>query len=147
MREILQSELDPSGEVVVVESIDRLNVARQGDVWLAEVTASLRFTQDLSEVVAGLQEPGGAARSLTRLGLVMRFGSFEAGETRQYQQRLELIEGRNGWMRTEPRPPSESRSRDGRVSQSAAISRSRPKSSPMPLCATNIGLSRESRRL
>lgn len=102
VQEILQSELDPSGEVVQVETIDQLNAAEQGDVWLADVKATLRFPQSLTEVAQGMQENGGAAESLSRLGLMLRFGQFEAGETRPYRSRLTLIEGKNGWMRAEP---------------------------------------------
>jgi len=102
VREILQSELDPSGEVVQVASIDNLNVAEQGDVWLADVEATIRFPQSLTGVARGMQEDGGAAESLSRLGLMLRFGQFEAGETRPYRARLQLIDGQNGWMRAEP---------------------------------------------
>ena len=104
VQDILQSELDPSGEVVRVETIDQLNAAEQGDVWLADVKATLRFPQSLTEVAQGMQENGGAAESLSRLGLMLRFGKFEAGETRPYRTRLTLIEGKNGWMRAEPAP-------------------------------------------
>ena len=102
VRAILQSELDPSSEVVQVETIDQLNAAEQGDVWLTDVKATLRFPQSLTEVAQGMQESGGAAESLGRLGLMLRFGKFEAGETRPYRTRLKLIEGKNGWMRAEP---------------------------------------------
>ena len=104
VHEILQSELDPSGEVVVVESIDELNAAEQGDIWLVDVEATLRFPQSLTEVARGMQENGGAAESLSRLGLMLRFGQFEAGETRPYRSRLRLIDGDNGWMRADPTP-------------------------------------------
>ena len=106
VREILQAELDPSSEVVLVESIDDLNAAEQGDVWLVDVKATLRFPQSLTEVARGMQENGGAAESLSRLGLMLRFGQFEAGETRPYRTRLTLIDGRNGWMRADSTPES-----------------------------------------
>ncbi|KTG16856.1 MULTISPECIES: hypothetical protein [unclassified Guyparkeria] len=102
VQEILQSQLDPSTEVVRVETVDQLNAAEQGDVWLTDVKATLRFPQSLTDVAQGMQENGGAAESLSRLGLMLRFGKFEAGETRPYRTRLKLIEGKNGWMRAEP---------------------------------------------
>ncbi|MCL7745132.1 hypothetical protein LV476_09315 [Guyparkeria hydrothermalis] len=102
VREILQAELDPSREVVVVESIDNMNAAQQRDMWLVDVEATLRFPQSLTEVAEDMQENGGAMESLTRLGLMLRFGQFEAGETRPYRTRLRLIDGKNGWMQAEP---------------------------------------------
>lgn len=102
VQSILQEELDPSGEVVIVAAIDQLNAAQQDDVWVVDVKATLRFPQSLADVAKGMQEDGGAAESLSRLGLMLRFGQFEAGETRPYRARLKLIEGKNGWMRAEP---------------------------------------------
>ncbi|HER35484.1 MAG: hypothetical protein JXJ30_04835 [Halothiobacillaceae bacterium] len=102
VRDILQSALDPTGEVVMVETIDRLNVAQQGALWVADVTATLRFPRSLTAVVGEMGEDGSATQTLTRLGLMMRFGPFKAGETRVYDRRLRLIEGRNGWMQAEP---------------------------------------------
>jgi len=102
VRSILQEGLDHTGEVVVVDSIDEMNAARQDDVWVVDVKATLRFPQSLADVAKGMQEDGGAAESLGRLGLMLRFGQFEAGETRPYRTRLKLIEGKNGWMRAEP---------------------------------------------
>ena len=102
VQEILQAELDPSGEVVRVASIDRMNAAEQGDVWLVDVEATLLFPRSLGDVARGMQEQGGAAENLSRLGLMLRFGKFEAGETRPFRTRLKLIDGKNGWMRAEP---------------------------------------------
>lgn len=102
VREILQTELDPAGEVVVVESIDNMNAAQQHDIWLVDVEATLRFPQSLTEVAEDMQKNGGAMESLSRLGLMLRFGQFEAGETRPYRTRLRLIDGKNGWMLAEP---------------------------------------------
>ncbi|MFA7522172.1 MAG: hypothetical protein WCY71_04545 [Halothiobacillaceae bacterium] len=102
LQSILQQELDPSGEVVVVDSIEQMNIAEQGDIWLVDVKATLRFPQSLAEVVRDMQEDGDLAQNLGRLGLMLRFGQFEAGETQPYQTRLKLIKGRSGWMRAEP---------------------------------------------
>ncbi|HSH84748.1 MAG TPA: hypothetical protein VK979_06280 [Guyparkeria sp.] len=102
LQSVLQQELDPSGEVVVVDSIEQMNAAEQDGIWLVDVEASLRFPQSLAAVVRDMQEDGDLAQNLGRLGLVLRFGQFEAGETQPYQTRLELIKGRSGWMRAAP---------------------------------------------
>ncbi len=98
---LLQQQVDPRAEVVVVERIDSMNAAERGEVWLVDVEATLLFPRDLADVARdmGDSESGETALDhLGRLGLVLRFGEFEAGETRPYRTRLELIEGRDGWM-------------------------------------------------
>ncbi len=98
---ILQEQVDPGVQVVIVERIDRLNAAERGDVWLVDVEATLRFPRGLADVARDMRQAGSGHEALGRLGLVLRFGEFEAGETRPFQTRLKLIEGRDGWMRAQ----------------------------------------------
>ena len=96
---VLQEQIDPRAEVVIVERIDSMNAAERGDVWVVDVEATLLFPRDLADVARELGSSGeGALDHLGRLGLMLRFGEFEAGDTRPYRTRLELIEGRDGWM-------------------------------------------------
>ena len=104
VQRILQDRLDPGAEVVIVERIDSMNAAEQGETWLVDVEATLRFPRDLADVAGDLgsgKSAEGPLDSLGRLGLMLRFGEFEAGETRPYRARLELIKGQNGWMPAE----------------------------------------------
>ncbi|MFO7582435.1 hypothetical protein [Guyparkeria sp.] len=97
----LQQQIDPRAEVVIVERIDSMNAAERGEVWLVDVEATLRFPRDLADVardMGGADAGESALDHLGRVGLMLRFGEFEAGETRPYRTRLELIEGRDGWM-------------------------------------------------
>lgn len=96
---ILQEQVDPGAQVVIVDRIDQLNVAEREDVWLVDVEATLRFPRGLADVARDMRQAGSGREALGRLGLVLRFGEFEAGETRPFQTRLKLIEGRDGWMR------------------------------------------------
>ncbi|MFP4639344.1 MAG: hypothetical protein ACLFMY_02755 [Guyparkeria sp.] len=84
---------------MIVERIDSMNAAARGDVWVVDVEATLLFPRDLADVARELGSSGeGALDHLGRLELMLRFGEFEAGDTRPYRTRLELIEGRDGWM-------------------------------------------------
>lgn len=101
VQHLLQEHVDPKAEVVVVERIDSMNAAERGETWVVDTEATLRFPKALGDVARELGESGsaeGPLDSLGRLGLMLRFGEFEAGETRPYRARLELIEGQNGWM-------------------------------------------------
>jgi hypothetical protein len=101
VQRLLQERIDPTAEVVVVERIDSMNAAERGETWVVDTEATLRFPKALGDVARELGESrsaDGPLDSLGRLGLMLRFGEFEAGETRPYRARLELIEGQNGWM-------------------------------------------------
>ncbi|MGM0516997.1 MAG: hypothetical protein ACQER6_05295 [Pseudomonadota bacterium] len=101
VQHLLQEHVDPKAEVVVVERIDSMNAAERGETWVVDTEATLRFPKALGDVARELGESGsaeGPLDSLGRLGLMLRFGEFEAGETRPYRARLELIEDQNSWM-------------------------------------------------
>ena len=107
VQRILQDRIDPGAEIVIVERIDSMNAAERGDRWLVDVEATLKFPRDLAEVAGDLgggESAQGPMGSLGRLGLMLRFGEFEAGETRPHRARLELIKGRNGWMPADGAP-------------------------------------------
>jgi len=104
VRQILQSQIDPKGEVVVVSKIDKLNAAKKGDHWLADVDATLTFQRSADDLTRGVQDaPSGngvhnLVQSLSQVGLVLKFGAFKKGETQPYHTRMTLIRGDQGWM-------------------------------------------------
>ncbi len=105
VRQILQDQLDPSGKVIVVQSIDHLNAVKpenpQNPRWTVDVTATLRFQQSAAGVAATLQNADSVPNFLStagQIGLMLQFGNFKAGETQTYRTRLELLKGSSGWM-------------------------------------------------
>lgn len=101
VRQILQDQIDPSGKVVIVQSIDSLNAAEQGQQWLVDVNATLLFKKSAEQLAQSLQAPSSGAGMLGtmgQIGLVLQFGNFKAGQTQAYQARLVLLHGSGGWM-------------------------------------------------
>lgn len=101
VRQILQDQIDPSGKVVIVQSIDSLNAAEQGQQWLVDVNATLLFKKSAEQLAQSLQAPSSGAGMLGtmgQIGLVLQFGNFKAGQTQAYQTRLVLLHGSGGWM-------------------------------------------------
>ncbi|OYY56402.1 MAG: hypothetical protein B7Y53_01890 [Halothiobacillus sp. 28-55-5] len=105
VRQILQDKLDPSGQVIVVQTINTLNAAAPADAqnprWMVDVTATLLFKQSAAEVAGALQNANSVPNFLSTAGqisLMLQFGNFKAGETQAYHTRLVLLKGSSGWM-------------------------------------------------
>lgn len=101
VRQILQDQIDPSGQVVVVQSIDALNAAEQAPNWIVDVKATLLFKKNVQQLAQSLEHAASGSDMLGtvgQIGLALRFGNFKAGETQPYQTRLVLLHGSAGWM-------------------------------------------------
>ncbi len=105
VRQILQDKLDPSSQVIVVQTINTLNAAKpaaeQNPRWMVDVDATLLFKQSAAEVASALQNTRSVPNFLSTAGqisLMLQFGNFKAGETQAYHTRLVLLKGSSGWM-------------------------------------------------
>lgn len=101
VRQILQDQIDPTGKIIVVQSIDHMNAAEHDKQWAVDVSATLVFKKSAEQLAQSLQAPGSGAGllgTMGQIGLVLQFGNFKAGQTQAYQTRLALWRGANGWM-------------------------------------------------
>lgn len=88
-----------------VVSVKKLNgISRDNNHYDAEVEYKLRFSVDLQDAAARLQQQNGSifAAGLEATTLGLAYGNFKKGDTLQKKEWIHFIDSEQGWLIDEP---------------------------------------------